>query len=343
MSEYPSETKGRRALITGITGQDGRYLAEFLHDLGYQVFGLITGQANPKVEMLREELPFVELVSGDLQDFASLIAAVDYTQPDEVYNLGAISFVPLSFKQAELTANITGLGVLRLLEAIRLAAGRGSRVKFYQASSSEMFGKVRETPQTELTPFYPRSPYGVAKAFGHQITVNYRESYDLFACSGILFNHESPRRGHEFVTRKVSSSVARIKLGLQPELAMGNLEARRDWGFSGDYVRAMWLMLQQDEPDDYVIATGETRTVRELVQLAFAVAGIDDWERYVRVDPSFFRPAEVDLLVGNPAKAKNVLGWEPLVDFGGLVTMMVEHDLEVEERRLEEREFRASY
>jgi GDPmannose 4,6-dehydratase len=342
MSDFPSETKGRRALITGITGQDGRYLAEFLHDLGYQVFGLITGQANPKAEMLREELPFVEFVSGDLQDFASLIAAVDYTQPDEVYNLGAISFVPLSFKQAELTANITGLGVLRLLEAIRLAAGRGSDVRFYQASSSEMFGKVRETPQTELTPFYPRSPYGVAKAFGHQITVNYRESYDLFACSGILFNHESPRRGHEFVTRKVSSSVARIKLGLQPELAMGNLEARRDWGFSGDYVRAMWLMLQQDEPDDYVIATGETRTVRELVELAFSVAGLDDWERYVRVDPSFFRPAEVDLLVGNPAKAKKTLGWEPLVDFEGLVTMMVEHDLEVEERRLEEREFRAS-
>jgi GDPmannose 4,6-dehydratase len=342
MSEFPSETMGRRALITGITGQDGRYLAEFLHDLGYQVFGLITGQANPKAEMLREELPFVELVGGDLQDFASLIAAVDYSQPDEVYNLGAISFVPLSFKQAELTANVTGLGVLRLLEAIRLAAGHGSSVRFYQASSSEMFGKVRETPQTELTPFYPRSPYGVAKAFGHQITVNYRESYDLFACSGILFNHESPRRGHEFVTRKVSSSIARIKLGLQPELAMGNLDARRDWGFSGDYVRAMWLMLQQDEPDDYVIATGETRTVRELVELAFSVAGIDDWERYVRVDPSFFRPAEVDLLVGNPVKARKVLGWEPLVDFEGLVTMMVEHDLQVEERRLEEREFRAS-
>ena len=342
MSDFPIETTGRRALITGITGQDGRYLAEFLHDLGYNVFGLITGQANPKAEMIRDELPFVELVGGDLQDFASLIAAVDYCQPNEVYNLGAISFVPLSFKQSELTANITGLGVLRLLEAIRLAAGRGTRVKFYQASSSEMFGKVRETPQTELTPFYPRSPYGVAKAFGHQITVNYRESYDLFACSGILFNHESPRRGHEFVTRKVSSSVARIKLGLQPELAMGNLDARRDWGFSGDYVRAMWLMLQQDEPDDYVIGTGETRTVKELVQLAFAVAGIEDWERYVRVDPSFFRPAEVDLLVSDPAKAKRDLGWEPAVDFEGLVTMMVEHDLAVEERRLEEREFRAS-
>jgi GDPmannose 4,6-dehydratase len=342
MNEFPSETKGRRALITGITGQDGRYLAEFLHDLGYSVFGLVTGQANPKAELLREELPFAELVGGDLQDFASLIAAVNYCQPDEVYNLGAISFVPLSFKQAELTANVSGLGVLRLLEAIRLAADNGSRVKFYQASSSEMFGKVRETPQTELTPFHPRSPYGVAKAFGHQITVNYRESYDLFACSGILFNHESPRRGHEFVTRKVSSGVARIKLGLQPELAMGNLEARRDWGFSGDYVRAMWLMLQQDEPNDYVVATGQTRTVRELVELAFAVAGIEDWERYVRVDKSFFRPAEVDLLVGDPAQAKRVLGWEPQVDFEALVTMMVEHDLEVEERRLEERQFRAS-
>jgi GDPmannose 4,6-dehydratase len=342
MSDFPIETTGRRALITGITGQDGRYLAEFLHDLGYTVYGLITGQANPKAEMIREELPFVELVGGDLQDFSSLIAAIDYCQPHEVYNLGAISFVPLSFKQAELTSNITGQGVLRLLEAIRLAAGHGSKVKFYQASSSEMFGKVRETPQTELTPFYPRSPYGVAKAFGHQITVNYRESYDLFACSGILFNHESPRRGYEFVTRKVSSSVARIKLGLQPELAMGNLDARRDWGFSGDYVRAMWLMLQQDEPDDYVIATGETRTVRELVQLAFQVAGIEDWERHVRVDPSFFRPAEVDLLVGDPSKAERLLGWRPAVDFEGLVTMMVEHDLEVETRRLEERGLRAA-
>jgi GDPmannose 4,6-dehydratase len=335
--DFPSEVKGRRALITGITGQDGRYLAEFLHDLGYDVFGLITGQANPRAELIREELPYVELVGGDLQDFASLIAAVNYTQPDEVYNLGAISFVPLSFKQSELTANVSGLGVLRMLEAIRMAAGNGSNVRFYQASSSEMFGKVRETPQTEATPFYPRSPYGVAKAFGHQITVNYRESYDLFACSGILFNHESPRRGLEFVTRKVCNSVARIKLGLQKELKLGNLEARRDWGFSGDYVRAMWLMLQQDEPDDYVVATGETRSVRELVEVAFSVVGIEDWQRYVKVDESFFRPAEVDLLVGNPAKAKRVLGWEPSVSFSELVAMMVEHDLELEARRLEER------
>jgi GDPmannose 4,6-dehydratase len=340
--DFPSKVTGRRALITGITGQDGRYLAELLHDLGYDVFGLITGQANPRAELLREDLPYVELVGGDLQDFASLISAVNYTQPDEVYNLGAISFVPLSFKQSELTANVSGLGVLRLLEAIRMAAGNGSSVRFYQASSSEMFGKVRETPQTEATPLYPRSPYGVAKVFGHQITVNYRESYDLFACSGILFNHESPRRGLEFVTRKVSNSVARIKLGLQKELSLGNLEARRDWGFSGDYVRAMWLMLQQDEPDDYVVATGETRSVRELVEVAFKVVGIDDWERYVKVDKSFFRPAEVDLLVGNAAKAKHVLGWEPTVSFAELVTMMVEHDLELEARRLEERRPRAA-
>jgi GDPmannose 4,6-dehydratase len=338
MSDFPIETQGRRALITGITGQDGRYLAELLHDLGYKVFGLITGQANPRAELVQDELPFVELVGGDLQDFSSLIAAIDYAQPEEVYNLGAISFVPLSFKQSELTANISGLGVLRMLDAIRMAAGHGSRVKFYQASSSEMFGKVRETPQTEQTPFYPRSPYGVAKVFGHQITVNYREAHNLFACSGILFNHESPRRGYEFVTRKVSSSVARIKLGLQEHLAMGNLEARRDWGFSGDYVRAMWLMLQQDEADDYVVATGETHSVRELVELAFKVAGIDDWERYVKVDQTYFRPAEVDILIGDPSKAKRVLGWEPSVTFERLVTMMVENDLELEERRVAERQ-----
>jgi GDPmannose 4,6-dehydratase len=342
VGQFPSETRGRRALVTGITGQDGRYLAELLHGLGYHVFGLITGQANPRAELLQEELPYVELVGGDLQDFSSLIAAVDYCQPDEVYNLGAISFVPLSFKQPELTANVTGLGVLRMLEAVRMAAGHGSRVRFYQASSSEMFGQVRESPQSERTPFYPRSPYGVAKVFGHQITVNYREAHGLFACSGILFNHESPRRGYEFVTRKVSSAVARIKLGLQPELALGNLDARRDWGFAGDYVRAMWLMLQQDEPDDYVVATGETRTVRELVELAFGVAGIDDWQRYVKVDEGFLRPAEVDLLVGDPSKARRLLGWEPTVTFAGLVTMMVEHDLELQQRRLQERLPRAA-
>jgi GDPmannose 4,6-dehydratase len=340
VTDFPSETRGRRALVTGITGQDGRYLAELLHGLGYHVFGLVTGQANPRAEILREELPFVELVGGDLQDFSSLIAAVELCQPDEIYNLGAISFVPLSFKQPELTANVTGLGVLRLLEAVRMAAGHGSAPRFYQASSSEMFGKVRETPQTERTPFHPRSPYGAAKVFGHQMTVNYREAYGLFACSGILFNHESPRRGHEFVTRKVSSAVARIKLGLQPELALGNLDARRDWGFAGDYVRAMWLMLQEDEPGDYVIATGETRSVRELVERAFAVAGIEDWQRYVKVDDGFFRPAEVDVLVGDASHAKRVLGWQPAVTFDELVTMMVEEDLELEQRRLAERQSR---
>ena len=327
----------RRALITGITGQDGRYLAEFLHGRGYQVYGLVTGQANPRAELLREELPFVELVGGDLQDFSSLIGAVDYAQPDEVYNLGAISFVPLSFKQPELTANVTGLGVLRMLEAIRLAGGRDNQIRFYQASSSEMFGKVRESPQKESTPFYPRSPYGAAKVFGHQITVNYREAYGLFACSGILFNHESPRRGHEFVTRKVTNAVARIKLGLQETLPLGNLHARRDWGFAGDYMEAVWLMLQQEQPDDYVVATGETHSVEELVQTAFAVAGIDDWEQYVQVEERFFRPAEVDNLVGDATKARSVLGWEPTASFEQLVAMMVEHDLRYEERAIARR------
>lgn len=324
----------RTALITGITGQDGQYLAEVLHGEGYKVYGLIKGQRNPKAETITTELPFVELVEGDLQDLSSLIAAVEYTQPDEVYNLGAISFVALSFKQAELTANITGLGVLRLLEAIRLVGGQDNPIRFYQASSSEMFGKVRETPQTELTPLHPRSPYGSAKVFGHHTTVNYRESYGIYACSGILFNHESPRRGIEFVTRKVTNAVARIKLGLQDHVALGNLDAKRDWGYAGDYVRAMWMMLQQPEPDDYVVATGETHEVREFVQLAFAAAGIDDWERYVRIDPRFFRPAEVDLLVGDAAKAREVLGWKPEVTFSELVEMMVAHDLALEESRL---------
>jgi GDPmannose 4,6-dehydratase len=319
-----------RALVTGITGQDGQYLAEHLHGQGYDVLGLVKGQNNPKAEMISDTLPFVELVSGDLQDLPSLVAALEYSQPDEVYNLGAISFVALSFKQAELTANITGLGVLRMLEAIRMVGGRDSAVRFYQASSSEMFGKVRETPQTEATPFHPRSPYGVAKVFGHDITVNYRESYGMYACSGILFNHEGPRRGLEFVTRKITNAVARIKLGLQQEVALGNLDSQRDWGFAGDYVKAMWLMLQQDEPDDYVVATGETHSVREFVQLAFQHVGIEDWERYVTLDPRFMRPAEVDLLIGDASKAKRVLGWEPQVKFHELVGMMVEHDLKVE-------------
>ena len=325
-----------RALITGITGQDGQFLAELLHEKDYQVFGLIKGQNNPKGDQIQSELPYVELVPGDLQDLPSLVAALEYTQPDEVYNLGAISFVALSFKQAELTANITGVGVLRLLDAIRMVGGtQHNPIRFYQASSSEMFGKVRETPQTELTPFHPRSPYGAAKVYGHHIAVNYRESYGLFACSGILFNHESERRGLEFVTRKVTNAVARIQLGLQSELVIGDLAPKRDWGYAGDYVKAMWAMLQQDEPDDFVVATGETHTVEEFVERAFAAAGIDDWRRFVRQDERFFRPAEVDLLVGDATKARERLGWKPEVDFPGLVTRMVHHDLRIEKAKME--------
>jgi GDPmannose 4,6-dehydratase len=326
----------RRALITGITGQDGQFLAELLNEKDYQVFGLVTGQNNPKAERLQAELPFVEIVLGDLQDLPSLISALEHSQPDEVYNLAAISFVAMSWKQAENTANVTGLGVLRMLEAIRMVGGsQDNPMRFYQASSSEMFGKVRETPQNELTPFHPRSPYGVAKVFGHHITVNYRESYGLHASSGILFNHESERRGFEFVTRKVTSSVARIRLGLQDELVMGDLHPKRDWGYAGDYVKAMWAMLQRDEPGDYVVATGETHTVEEFVARAFAHAGIDDWQRYVRQDPQFVRPAEVDLLVGDASKAQEVLGWRPAVDFDTLVKLMVDNDLKIEQARLE--------
>ncbi|HNJ98796.1 MAG TPA: GDP-mannose 4,6-dehydratase, partial [Ilumatobacteraceae bacterium] len=316
-----------RAFITGITGQDGQHLAEFLHSKGYEVFGMVKGQNNPRMEKVRDEFPFIEAVPGDLADLPSLVKALEYTQPDEVYNLGAISFVALSFNQAELTANITGLGVLRMLEAIRMVGGaQNNPIRFYQASSSEMFGKVRETPQTERTPFHPRSPYGCAKVFGHDIVVNYRESYDMFACSGILFNHEGPRRGMEFVTRKVTNAVARIKLGLQDELVLGNLDFKRDWGYAGDYVKAMWLMLQQDTPDDFVVGTGETHTVEEFVEIAFGHVGLD-WKKYVVIDPKFVRPAEVDLLLGNPGKAKRVLGWEPTVSFEGLVKMMVDSDL----------------
>lgn len=320
-----------RAFITGITGQDGHHLAEFLHGKGYDVYGMIKGQNNPRAAKLQEEMPFVELIPGDLADLPSLVAALQIAQPDEVYNLGAISFVALSFSQAELTANTTGLGVLRMLEAIRMVGGtQNNPIRFYQASSSEMFGKVRETPQTELTPFHPRSPYGCAKVFGHDIVVNYRESYDLHASSGILFNHEGPRRGIEFVTRKISNTAARIKLGLQHELVMGTLDAKRDWGYAGDYVKAMWMMLQQDEPDDFVISTGETHTVQEFVEKAFEHAGLDGWEQYVRQDPKFFRPAEVDLLIGDSSKAKRVLGWEPEVGFDELVKMMVDNDLAIE-------------
>jgi GDPmannose 4,6-dehydratase len=325
-----------RALITGITGQDGQFLAEFLHAEGYQVFGLVKGQNNPKGDLVQAELPFVEIVPGDLQDLPSLVSVLEYTQPDEVYNLAAISFVAMSFRQAELTANVTGLGVLRLLDAIRMVGGaQNNPVRFYQASSSEMFGKVRQTPQTELTPFHPRSPYGCAKVFGHHITVNHRESYGIFGCSGILFNHESERRGIEFVTRKVTNAVARIKLGLQDGLVMGDLEPKRDWGYAGDYVKAMWAMLQQDEPGDYVVATGETHSVKEFVERAFAAAGIADWQRYVRQDPRYFRPAEVDLLVGDATKARDRLGWRPEVDFPSLVQRMVEHDVKLERAKLE--------
>jgi GDPmannose 4,6-dehydratase len=323
-----------RALITGITGQDGRHLAEFLNSKGYEVFGLVKGQNNPKAESIRDEFPFVQLVPGDLADFSSLVSALEMSQPDEVYNLGAISFVAMSFNQAELTGNITGLGVLRMLEAIRLVGGaRKNPIRFYQASSSEMFGKVRETPQTEMTPFHPRSPYGVAKVFAHDITVNYRESYGMFACSGILFNHEGPRRGLEFVTRKITNSVARIKLGLQTELVLGNLEAKRDWGFAGDYVEAMWMMLQQPTPDDFVIATGKAHSIEQLLEVAFSAADMGDWRKFVRQDQRFFRPAEVDLLIGDATKAKTKLGWQPKVGFETLIQMMVKNDLDYESKR----------
>jgi GDPmannose 4,6-dehydratase len=324
-----------RALITGITGQDGQYLAEFLKGRGYDVFGIVAGQANPRLDDMVEHYPYIETLSGDLRDLASLIAAVEHAQPDEVYNLGAISFVALSFKQPELTAETTGLGVLRMLEAIRIVGGsQNNPIRFYQASSSEMFGKVREVPQNESTPFHPRSPYGVAKVFGHNITVNYREAYGLFACSGILFNHESPRRGPEFLTRKISKAVARIKLGLQEKLALGTLETRRDWGYAPEYVEAMWMMLQQPEPDDYVIATGETHTGQEFLERAFAHAGIEDWERFVDSDPRMLRPAEVDHLIGDASKAKAKLGWEPKVRFEELVRIMVDADLKAEQDKL---------
>jgi GDPmannose 4,6-dehydratase len=314
----------KRALITGITGQDGSYLAEWLLDQGYEVYGVIRRTSAPNVGRIEGLLERIQLRPADLLDQLSLIRLIDEVRPTEFYNLAAMSFVPASWDQPLLTGEYNAQGVTRALEAIRQV---DTKIRFYQASSSEMFGKVREVPQTELTPFYPRSPYGVSKVYGHYITVNYRESYGLHASSGILFNHESPRRGLEFVTRKVSDGVARIKLGLARELRMGNLDARRDWGFAGDYVRAMWMMLQQDEPDDYVIATNETHSVRELVELAFAHVGLD-WQQYVKIDERFIRPAEVDLLIGNPERAKTILGWTPTVDFAALVRMMVDADLE---------------
>jgi len=324
------ERNPKRALITGITGQDGQHLADLLHRKGYEVHGLVKGQRNPRIGPLLEEFPYVHVHSGDLADFSSLVAAVEASEADEVYNLGGISYVAMSFTQPELTSNITGVGVLRMLEALRLAGKPG--VRFYQASSSEMFGKVRETPQNERTPFHPRSPYGVAKVFGHHMTMNYRESYGMYACSGILFNHEGPRRGLQFVTRKITNAVARISLGLQDEVVLGNLEAQRDWGYAGDYVEAMWLMLQQERPEDYVIATGEMHSIRDLLDAAFGAMGIADWASYVRQDQQFHRPAEVDLLVGDPQRAEADLGWKPTVTFDRLIKMMVEHDLAVETR-----------
>ncbi len=313
----------KRALITGITGQDGSYLAEFLLDQGYKVIGMVRRTSTINFSRIQHFQDRVELVSGDLLDQGSLITTIGDWHPHEIYNLAAQSFVPASWRQPVFTGNVTALGVTRMLEAIRTV---DPEIRFYQASSSEMFGKVREVPQTEDTPFYPRSPYGVAKVYGHWITVNYRESYDLYACSGILFNHESPRRGMEFVTRKVTHGVARIKLGLDDHLALGNLDSKRDWGFAGDYVQAMWLMLQQPHPDDYVVGTGRTHSVQELCEAAFSHAGLD-WHDYVVQDPRFMRPAEVDLLVSDPAKAKSVLHWEPKVSFEELVRMMVDADI----------------
>lgn len=320
----------KNALITGITGQDGSYLAEFLLEKGYKVFGMVRRSSTENFERIEHIRNKVTLIQADLLDQMSLIAAISESQPDEIYNLAAQSFVPTSWTKPVLTAEFTAVGVTRILEAMRLAK---SDARFYQASSSEMFGKVKETPQNEETPFHPRSPYGVAKVYGHFITINYRESYDLFACSGILFNHESPRRGLEFVTRKVTHGAARIKMGLDNELALGNLDARRDWGFAGDYVKMMWLMLQQDQPDDFVIATGATHSVEELVKTAFDYVGLN-WVDYVRVDPRFVRPAEVDLLIGDSSRAKEKLGWEPKVSFEELVKIMVDSDLELVKARM---------
>lgn len=320
----------KTALVTGITGQDGSYLAEFLLSQDYRVCGLVRRASSEncqRIEHLRDQ---IELFQADLLDQTSMAQVLDKVQPDEVYNLAAMSFVPTSFQQPVLTAEFTALGVTRLLDALRQAC---PKARFYQASSSEMFGKVREIPQRETTPLYPRSPYAVAKVYGHFITVNYRESYGLFACSGILFNHESPRRGLEFVTRKISHGVARIKLGLDTELRLGNLQAKRDWGFAGDYVRAMWLMLQQDQPEDYVVGTGRTHSVEEFVRIAFDHVGLD-WRAHVVVDPKFYRPAEVDFLLADSTKARQKLGWEPQLNFEQLVTFMVDSDLEILERSI---------
>jgi len=314
----------KKALVTGVTGQDGSYLAEFLLEKGYEVIGMVRRTSTVNFERIKHIQDKITLASGDLVDQVSIIDVLREHRPDEVYNLAAQSFVPISWSQPVLTGEVTALGVTRVLDAIRIV---DPTIRFYQASSSEMFGKVRETPQNENTPFYPRSPYGVAKVYGHWITVNYRESYDLFACSGILFNHESPRRGLEFSTHKVTYGVARIKLGLANELRMGNLDSKRDWGYAGDYVKAMWLMLQQDEPDDYVVGTGRTHSVRELCEVAFGYLDLD-WRDHVVVDPKFLRPADVDFLVADATKARTKLGWEPAVTFEELIQMMVAADLE---------------
>ncbi len=320
----------KKALITGITGQDGSYLAELLLEKGYKVYGLTRRTSTVNNERIKHIQDQIELLQGDLLDQTSLTGAVIDSQPDEVYNLAAQSFVKTSWNQPVLTGEFTALGVTRMLEAVRAV---NPKIKFYQASSSEMFGKVTETPQKETTRFYPRSPYGVAKVYGHYITLNYRESFDMFACSGILFNHESPRRGLEFVTRKISHAVARISLGMQENLTLGNLDAKRDWGFAGDYVDAMWRMLQQDTPEDYVVSTGENHSVEEFVDAAFKFVGIEDWKKYViSDDPQFLRPAEVDYLIGDYSKAKNELGWEPKTSFKELVEMMVKADLEMEKK-----------
>lgn len=317
------------ALVTGVTGQDGLYLSRLLLDKGYDVYGLIRGQNNPKLPLVKELVPEVNLVEGDLTDMPGLMRALNVANPDEIYNLGAISFVAYSWENPIVTADTTGMGVLNLLEATRMWAGDDiEKVRFYQASTSEMFGKVQEVPQKETTLLWPRSPYGVSKTFGHYMTINYRESYGLHASSGILFNHESPLRGDEFVTRKISTAVARIALGLQDTLTLGNMDAKRDWGFAGDYVDAMWRMLQQPEGSEYVVATGKTHSVRDFVTAAFARVGIDDWEPLVRQDPRFMRPAEVEMLIGDASKAKKELGWEPKVNFNELVDMMVDADLE---------------
>ncbi len=324
---------GKKALVTGITGQDGMYLAEFLNEKGYEVYGLIRGQFNPKRKIMETEFPFVKLIDGDLTDLGSLVRAIEISQPDEVYNLGAISFVKYSFDQPNITQDVTGQGVLNMLEAIRITKGEKT-IRFYQASTSEMFGGTAynrpENGYTEDSLFHPKSPYGVAKLYGHWITRNYRESYGMHASTGILFNHESPRRGLEFVTRKVTNAVAKIKLGQQEFVTLGDLTPKRDWGYAGDYVRGMWMMLQQDEPDDYILGSGTTHSIEELLTVAFKAVDIEDWKPYVKQDPRFMRPAEVDVLLGDPTKAREKLGWVPEVSFEQLIQMMVENDLKLE-------------